>query len=148
MSHLRESSEWNNMESALDFDLLAEYLLEDMGAGGFDFRYARRRSRGNVIDVRLYADDANSASTNSVRPWSCHAMVPSIRNHALCPMRGCQVPFMRRKTMAWAGGGGGVVRVGRQTSRSSTEKTSASFNPYKTPNSASSSPVRSSMTIP
>lgn len=25
------------MESALDFDLLAEYLLEDMGAGGFDF---------------------------------------------------------------------------------------------------------------
>ena len=56
MSHLRESSEWNNMESALDFDLLAEYLLEDMGAGGFDFRYARRRSQGNVIDVRLYAD--------------------------------------------------------------------------------------------
>lgn len=30
------SSEWN-MESALDFDLLAEYLLEDVGAGGFDF---------------------------------------------------------------------------------------------------------------
>lgn len=30
-------SEWNNMDSALDFDLLAEYLLEDVGAGGFDF---------------------------------------------------------------------------------------------------------------
>lgn len=29
-------SDWN-MESALDFDLLAEYLLEDVGAGGFDF---------------------------------------------------------------------------------------------------------------
>ena len=30
-----------NMDSALDFDLLAEYLLEDLGAsgsGGFDFR--------------------------------------------------------------------------------------------------------------
>lgn len=37
-THLRESSNWNNMgDSALDFDLLAEYLLEDMGAGGFDF---------------------------------------------------------------------------------------------------------------
>jgi hypothetical protein len=30
---------FNNMDSALDFDLLAEYLLEDLGAsGGFDFR--------------------------------------------------------------------------------------------------------------
>lgn len=29
---------FNNMDSALDFDLLAEYLLEDLGAsGGFDF---------------------------------------------------------------------------------------------------------------
>jgi hypothetical protein len=27
-----------NMDSALDFDLLAAYLLEDVGAGGFDFR--------------------------------------------------------------------------------------------------------------
>ncbi|KAL7541797.1 LOW QUALITY PROTEIN: hypothetical protein ACHAXR_011228 [Thalassiosira sp. AJA248-18] len=46
-THLRDSAEWNNnssssssnnaMESALDFDLLAEYLLEDVGAGGFDF---------------------------------------------------------------------------------------------------------------
>lgn len=42
--YLRDSSsEWdkdinsNNMDSALDFDLLAEYLLEDVGAGGFDF---------------------------------------------------------------------------------------------------------------
>ena len=34
----KESAEWN-MDSALDFDLLAEYLLEDVGAGGFDFRY-------------------------------------------------------------------------------------------------------------
>lgn len=39
---LRESSEWNEMgdpqgDAGLDFDLLAEYLLEDMGAGGFDF---------------------------------------------------------------------------------------------------------------
>ncbi|KAL3826377.1 hypothetical protein ACHAXA_008585 [Cyclostephanos tholiformis] len=32
------SSEWNNiMDSGLDFDLLAEYLLEDVNAGGFDF---------------------------------------------------------------------------------------------------------------
>ena len=36
----KESAEWN-MDSALDFDLLAEYLLEDVGAGGFDFRYVR-----------------------------------------------------------------------------------------------------------
>ena len=43
-SYLRESFEWNNMESALDW--LAEYLLKDMGAGRFDFRYAQRRSRG------------------------------------------------------------------------------------------------------
>jgi hypothetical protein len=27
-----------NMDSALDFDLLAAYLLEDVGGGGFDFR--------------------------------------------------------------------------------------------------------------
>lgn len=27
-----------NMDLALDFDLLAAYLLEDMGGGGFDFR--------------------------------------------------------------------------------------------------------------
>ena len=39
-SHLRERSKWSNMESALDFDLLAECLLDDMGAVGFDFRYA------------------------------------------------------------------------------------------------------------
>ncbi len=32
------SSEWNNMDGGLDFDLLAEYLLEDVNAGGFDFR--------------------------------------------------------------------------------------------------------------
>ena len=33
------SSEWNNiMDSGLDFDLLTEYLLEDVNAGGFDFR--------------------------------------------------------------------------------------------------------------
>ena len=32
------ASEWNNMDSGgLDFDLLAEYLLEDINAGGFDF---------------------------------------------------------------------------------------------------------------
>eukprot|EP00578_Thalassiosira_sp_NH16_P002901 CAMPEP_0181136064 /NCGR_PEP_ID=MMETSP1071-20121207/32985_1 /TAXON_ID=35127 /ORGANISM="Thalassiosira sp., Strain NH16" /LENGTH=497 /DNA_ID=CAMNT_0023222751 /DNA_START=192 /DNA_END=1686 /DNA_ORIENTATION=- len=31
------SSEWNMESAALDFDLLAEYLLEDVGAGGFDF---------------------------------------------------------------------------------------------------------------
>lgn len=35
------NTEWNNnkdtMDGALDFDLLAEYLLEDVGAGGFDF---------------------------------------------------------------------------------------------------------------
>ena len=36
----KESAECN-MDSALDFDLLAEYLLEDVGAGGFDFRYVR-----------------------------------------------------------------------------------------------------------
>lgn len=27
-----------NMDSALDFDLLAAYLLEDVSGGGFDFR--------------------------------------------------------------------------------------------------------------
>ena len=38
------TTEWNtnskdtSMDGALDFDLLAEYLLEDVGAGGFDFR--------------------------------------------------------------------------------------------------------------
>ncbi len=32
------ASEWNTMDSSgLDFDLLAEYLLEDINAGGFDF---------------------------------------------------------------------------------------------------------------
>ena len=37
------TTEWNtnskdtSMDGALDFDLLAEYLLEDVGAGGFDF---------------------------------------------------------------------------------------------------------------
>ena len=36
-SNANESSVFE-MESALDFDLLAEYLLEDVGAGGFDFR--------------------------------------------------------------------------------------------------------------
>lgn len=34
----KKEGDWN-MDSALDFDLLAEYLLEDVGAGGFDFRY-------------------------------------------------------------------------------------------------------------
>jgi hypothetical protein len=33
------SSEWNSMNNdGLDFDLLAEYLLEDINDGGFDFR--------------------------------------------------------------------------------------------------------------
>ena len=43
-AHLRESSEWNStMDSSLDFDLLAEYLLDDIGAGGFDFRLVRTK---------------------------------------------------------------------------------------------------------
>ena len=36
-----DNDDWGgaNMDSSLDFDLLAEYLLEDLGAsGGFDFR--------------------------------------------------------------------------------------------------------------
>ena len=33
------NSEWNSMNNdGLDFDLLAEYLLEDINDGGFDFR--------------------------------------------------------------------------------------------------------------
>ena len=40
-SHLNtghgESGDWDNMDGGLDFDLLAEYLLEDGGMGGFDF---------------------------------------------------------------------------------------------------------------
>jgi hypothetical protein len=32
-------SDWNSMNNdGLDFDLLAEYLLEDINDGGFDFR--------------------------------------------------------------------------------------------------------------
>ena len=37
-TNAKKEGDWN-MDSALDFDLLAEYLLEDVGAGGFDFRY-------------------------------------------------------------------------------------------------------------
>ena len=33
----KEGAEFT-MDSTLDFDLLAEYLLEDVEAGGFDFR--------------------------------------------------------------------------------------------------------------
>lgn len=33
----KEGTEFT-MDSTLDFDLLAEYLLEDVEAGGFDFR--------------------------------------------------------------------------------------------------------------
>mmetsp|Transcript_5115 Transcript_5115/g.10013 ORF Transcript_5115/g.10013 Transcript_5115/m.10013 type:complete len:516 (-) Transcript_5115:448-1995(-) len=51
-THLRESSEWNNMgDSALDFDLLAEYLLEDMGAGGFDFGASAEAVSPPIIDT-------------------------------------------------------------------------------------------------
>jgi len=51
-THLRESSEWNNMgDSALDFDLLAEYLLEDMGAGGFDFGASAEAVPSPIIDT-------------------------------------------------------------------------------------------------
>ena len=35
-----KDGDWN-MESALDFDLLAEYLLEDGESGGFDFRWVQ-----------------------------------------------------------------------------------------------------------
>ena len=39
LSSHSDSGDWNNMDSALDFDLLAEYLLEDGGMAGFDFMY-------------------------------------------------------------------------------------------------------------
>eukprot|EP00581_Thalassiosira_minuscula_P013103 CAMPEP_0183729246 /NCGR_PEP_ID=MMETSP0737-20130205/29977_1 /TAXON_ID=385413 /ORGANISM="Thalassiosira miniscula, Strain CCMP1093" /LENGTH=485 /DNA_ID=CAMNT_0025961393 /DNA_START=444 /DNA_END=1901 /DNA_ORIENTATION=- len=39
------------MESALDFDLLAEYLLEDMGAGGFDFSAIPDSTTSPTIDA-------------------------------------------------------------------------------------------------
>ncbi len=37
-SHVNSGDgDWNSMDNALDFDLLAEYLLEDGGMGGLDF---------------------------------------------------------------------------------------------------------------
>jgi len=61
-----ESSEWN-MESALDFDLLAEYLLEDVGAGGFDF------SNPNAVSPpTLLGHDAKQPAVSSL-PLQDHA---------------------------------------------------------------------------